>query len=162
MNRKPRGLVVATMVLGALVGCSKDATGPGSVNFPAFPAQVNANFCIRGNVTSPDTMAGQIETTDCPWGDGSFYEAWRVRVGATGNYKFLANSTLDNYLAVIQVDSFTTTQLYGTPIGQDDDSGGGVNALVTVNLLKDKDYVLLVDGFDSLQLGPYTVGLTKP
>jgi len=152
-------LVVA--LAAALLPACKDSTGP-SVTFPTLPAQLLANFCVRGERVPGQAIGGSVSTSDCPLGDGSFFETWRVRVATAGNYQFAASSAFDNLLSVLRVDSFTTTTASVTQIAFDDDGGTGNNALIAgAPLVPNVDYILAVNGYLATDTGPYTVTFTK-
>ena len=156
-------LVVTTTVA---LGCGDDdPTGPGSVTFPDWPTTLNTPFCIRGTAVVGDTKSGTISDTDCeaanidPGADG-FFEVWRVRVASSQDVTFDANSTFDNYLTVIRVNSVTATTINVAIIGEDDDRAtGNTNALVTVRLEPNVDYVVVISGFDDTETGPYTLAI---
>ena len=161
MSRSPRLLTLALAAV-LLPACSKDSTGP-SVTFPNIPAQVLATYCVLGERTPNQAISGTLADTDCPFGDGSFYEAWRVRVSANGTYRFAASSSFDNVLLVLRLDSYAADSASFTIIASDDDSGTGTDALISsASLLANTDYFLLVNGFGATDVGPYTVSFTKP
>jgi hypothetical protein len=156
--------LVATTAVA--LGCGDDdPTGPGSVTFPDWPSSLETPFCIRGTAVVGDTKAGAIADTDCdaadidPGADG-FFEVWRVRVGSSRDVTFDASSTFDNYLTVVRVNSLTATNLNVTVIGENDDrSQADLNALVTVRLEPNVDYVVVIAGFDDTETGPYTLAI---
>ena len=165
-TRTLASLALAAITIVAL-GCGDDdPTRPGSVTFPDWPASLNAPFCIRGTALVGDTKSGTISDTDCdatdidPGADG-FFEVWRVRVASAQDVTFDANSTFDNYLTVIRVNSVTATNLDVTIVGEDDDRvpGGNTNALVTVRLDPNVDYVVVIAGYDDTETGPYTLAI---
>lgn len=152
--------------MGALLlAACKDSSGPGSpqVDFPALPAGVISNYCIRGDRTVGNAISGTLATTDCPFGDGSYYETWRVRVAESASYRFAGSSTLDNLLAVFRIDSTSSTNAFVTLLASDDDSGPGTNALIAgVTLGPGVDYLLIVNGYDATDVGPYSVIFSRP
>jgi hypothetical protein len=153
---------IGIAVLVLLAGCS-DSTGPGGPGFPALPSQMVADFCIRGDRAPGNAIAGSLAASDCAFGDGSFFETWRVRVIASGSHQFSAQSTFDNLLALYRVDSIIAGQPSLTFMGSNDNGGSGTNALLTIAALTpNTDYLLLVNGLDSTSVGSYTVAFTKP
>jgi len=167
-------LALTGIALGACGG-GKDATGP-TINFPSLPNAIVANMCIRSDKAVNDGINGTLAATDCPFGDGSYYEAYRVRVATAGTYTFSANSTFDNLLAVLRLDATVLPQTgpqnllawvdsgTATPIAANDDRVvGNTNALISGVPLQDgTDYLLVVNGYSSTDVGPYTVAFTKP
>ena len=152
--------------LTAVPGCDDDdPTGPGSVTFPDWPAAVVAGFCVRGTAVIGDTKSGIIADTDCDVADVNpadegYYEIWRVRVATARDVTFDANSTFDNFLAVIRVNSVTASDLDVTVVGENDDrSPTNLNALVTVRLQPNVDYAVVISGFDYGETGSYTLAI---
>ena len=154
-------LAASVVVLTFAFGC-KDSSGP-SVNFPELPTQLLADYCVVGERTVGQAISSTLSSTDCDYGDGSFFEVWRVRVTGSGSYRFAASSSFDNLLAVLRLDSFTTTTAYLTLVANDDDSGPDFNALIaSASLSPSTDYFLVVNGFGASDTGPYTISFTKP
>jgi hypothetical protein len=152
--------------LTAVLGCDDDdPTGPGSVTFPDWPAAVVSDFCVRGTGLVGDTKSGTISDADCDFGDinpggEGFYEIWRIRVASAQDVTFDANSTFDNYLAVIRIEGVTATDIDATVIGENDDrSAVNLNALVTIRLQPNVDYAVIVSGFDDTEVGAYTLAV---
>ena len=81
---KLRSVLALAVAAVALQACSKDSstTGP-STTFPTLPAQLLANYCVRGEKQPAQAISGTLATTDCDAGDGTFFEVWRVRVTTT-------------------------------------------------------------------------------
>jgi len=147
------------------LGCSKDSptAATPTVTFPTLPAALLTAYCVQGQKQPNQPISGTLAATDCPLGDGSFYEMWHVRVTTSGNYAFAASSTFDNLLYLLHLDSYTNTTASLTQIAADDDGGGGTNALITgVALTSGTDYFLVVNGYDSTDVGPYTVTFSGP
>jgi hypothetical protein len=152
--------------LAAVVGCDDDdPVGPGSVTFPDWPAAVTTGFCVRGTAAVGDTKSGIISDTDCDVADVNpadegYYEIWRVRVASASDVTFDANSTFDNFLAIIRIDGVTATDLNVTVVGENDDrSQNNFNALVTVRLQPNVDYAVVISGFDYSETGNYTLAI---
>lgn len=160
MSRRP-ALLALTLGAVALSACH-DSTGP-SITFPALPAQMLARYCVRGERTPTQAISGSVTVDDCALGDGSYYETWRVRVGANGTYRFAASSSFDNVLFLLRVESYTDTAATLTQVAFDDDSGPDTNALISAaSLQTGADYFLVVNGFGASDVGPYTVAFTVP
>jgi hypothetical protein len=147
---------IAGLALCAALPACKDSTGP-SLAFPTLPAAALAEFCVRGEKTVNGAISGTIAVSDCPFGDGSFFESWRLRVASAGAYRFTATSTFDNVLLVVRLDSIVGDEVFATTMAFDDDSGPDTNALIaSVTLQPNVDYFLVVNGFDAGSVGPYT------
>jgi hypothetical protein len=156
--------LIATMA--AAVGCGDDdPTGPGNLSFPDWPGTIVTALCVRGTATVGDTKSGTIADTDCDSadiepGEEGYFEIWRVRVAASTDVTFDASSTFDNFLSVVRVNSVTPTSADITVLGENDDrSQSNLNALVTVRLEPNIDYVVAISGFDYSETGPYTLAI---
>jgi hypothetical protein len=157
--------LLATVAVGFACG-DDNPTGPGSVTFPDWPSTVVAAFCVRGTAVVGDTKSSTISDTDCDAADvdpaaEGYFEVWRVRVASSRDVTFDANSTFDNVLQVIRVNSVSATNIDAVSIGANDDRPGGTstNALVTVRLEPNIDYAVAISGFDYLETGPYTLAI---
>lgn len=155
----PRGIAAVL-----LFAACKDSSGPGpQITYPTLPSAFVSEYCIRGDRTVGNGISGTLATTDCPFGDGSYYETWRLRLAAAGSYRFAASSSFDNLLAVLRLDSTVGSEEYFTALASDDDSGPGTNALISsVALESNTDYFLIVNGFDATDVGPYSVTFSRP
>lgn len=149
--------ILAILALGALLGCSKDGTGPGGVTFPTLPSDLLAAFCSRGEAVVGQTKSGSVAASDCDAGD-SYYEVWRVRVASTTSVTFDVTSGFDNYLTIARLESYTSTGATVAIVGENDDrSSSDLNALVTVTLQPSTDYFVSVSGYDYGETGSYTL-----
>jgi hypothetical protein len=154
---RKRITLLALLVAG--LAC-KDSSGPGGggVNFPALPSSLLTAFCHRGNRTVGQTPSGTVNSSDCDAGD-SWYEIWRVRVASTQSVTFDANSSFDNFLEVVRLDSYSGDTVYVTEVGENDDRtpGSNLNALVTITLQANTDYFVSISGYDYTETGSYTL-----
>ena len=158
------GQLLATGALIAGIGCGNEGTGPGA-EFPPLPQAILASFCIRGDRTLGDSAASFLSAADCS-DNNSYYEIWRVRVPQDRDVIFDARSGFDNRLDVIRLDSLEADTIHFTPVGFSDDRGlcsnlndPGCNALVTISLTANADYLAVVQGRDFLQIGYYLLEL---
>lgn len=151
--------------VGLLLGaCSDDPTAPEiqPPDFPALDAAFATEFCVRGTLSPNNTVSGDLATTDCPTvspvgsGPGSFFEAWRVRVGASGSVTLQTGSNFDTFIDVFRIDDLSAPDLSDLLVF-DDDSGVGDNARVTLTLQAGTEYWVLVSGFDAVDVGAYTL-----
>jgi hypothetical protein len=161
-----RVALLGAVTFGLACGDDDDPTGPGNVTFPDWPATAIAAFCVRGTAVVGDTKSGSIADTDCdfsdvqPQGEG-FYEIWRVRVASSRDVTFDANSTFDNFLAVLRINSVTATSVDVELVEENDDRSPptNLNALVTARLEPNVDYVVVISGFEDVDTGPYTLAI---
>ena len=158
-RRSGVALLAAAMMLTIACG-DDDPTGP---TFPTLPQQIVELLCIRGNGQPGETKSGTIAETDCDVNDVDetdvgYFESWRVRVGSSRDVTFSASSAFDNRIGVFElVQSGGTFDIL--PVGFDDDSGTGTNALLTVPLERNRDYLVAVAGFDYGEIGSYTLAI---
>jgi hypothetical protein len=105
-----------------------------------------------------ESKQGLLETNDCPLGDGTFLDGWRVTVTANTDVQIdLVSTDFDAYLFLLEE---TDTDL--VELGQDDDSGGGSDARLIVTLEAGKIYHVLANNLDPAEgLGSYTLSLTE-
>lgn len=156
-------LFAATTMLTA--GCGDDEPTATGLQFPAFPQTLIQALCFRGNGTVGETKTGTLDTADCDAAEvidatlTTYFETWRVRVATAGDVTFDASSGFDNVLVVARVNQITQTSIDADVIGQNDDRAPGTdtNALVTVRLEPNTDYLVGILGTDYSQVGSYTL-----
>ena len=154
--------------LGAVVamaaGCGDDPVAPEFITpeFPALDAAIVAEFCIRGTMVPETTVSGEIADTDCPTvspvgaGPGTYYEAWRLRVGSTGSVSLEIASGFDSFMDVFRIDDPTNPSLDDL-VDFDDDGGTDANARLRLTLDAGVEYWVMVSGFDAAEVGPYAL-----
>jgi hypothetical protein len=161
-TRRLEGLALTATV--TLFACGDDEpAGPEPVTFPDWPVPATTAICVRGTALVGDTRSGTISETDCDAAeinptDPGYFETWRVRVATAGDVTFDVSSAFDNFLTVLRVNSITSTGGNATVIGDNDDrSASDRNALVTVRLEPNVDYVVAISSLDYLDFGLYTL-----
>lgn len=153
--------------IGLAVGCGgSDSNGPDGVGFPSLPSDLLNAYCVRGEALVGQTKTGSVTFDDCDAADiepsdSSYYEVWRVRVASQTAVTFDANSSFDNYLVVLRLDSHTATSAILTQMAENDDRvpGTNLNALVTVTLQPNTDYFVSISGYDYDETGPYSLDI---
>jgi len=157
--RTSRWIAVAVAGVGMLAACSKDSTGPGSLQYPALSATVQALFCVRGNLTAGDSINGTLSTSDCLFPDNSHYETFLLKVPQNRSVDILLSSaTFDTYLALLRINAVYADSLDLALITADDDGGTGTNSLIGATALSAaSDYLVIVNGYDSTDVGPYNL-----
>ena len=152
-------------VMLVVVSCGDgddEITVTNGVQFPAINPATAALFCIRGNAVPPQTVSGTVTDDDCHTGiaNDGFWESWRVRVASSSSVTFAASSSFDNWLELFRVDDLNDIEGSAVLLAEDDDSGTGVNALITFSLQPNTEYVIVPSGFDDSQRGAYSVSMT--
>jgi len=107
-------------------------------------------FCgTKQTVAIGASITGTIGFTGCPF-DGAFADLYRIDVptGATVDLK-LASNDFDAYLVLMDAK--------GNVVGQDDDSGGGTNARITMQLAAGSYWVVARPSTDFTAAGSYTL-----
>lgn len=160
MRRRSIALAAALSTV-TVFGCKDDSTSGPSVSFPNLPDALIAGYCIQGNRTPGQSISGSVATTDCPLGDGSYFETWRVRVATTGSHRIAASSTFDNVLFLLRLDSYTSTSAQVTTIAVNDDTDGTNAVIAAATLQAGTDYFIVVNGFGATDTGPYSVTFTR-
>ncbi len=154
--------LAAAVALGLACG-DDDPTGPAAVTFPDWPAPAISALCVRGTALVGDTKSGTISISDCDGADVNpdvtgYFETWRIRVASAGDVTFDASSSFDNFLTVLRVNSVSASGGNATIIADNDNrSETDLNALVTLRLEPNVDYVVGISGFDEAATGAYTL-----
>jgi hypothetical protein len=151
------------LVLLITMACKKDSTGP-SVSFEDLPDELIDFFCIRGDRTNGQSASGSVSSSDC---DAAFYdpnevgyfEMWRIKVATNRSVTFTTDAAFDATLTLLRIDSYTSTSVTVTVLGFDDDSGSGLNAMLSFSLVADTNYLIVVAGYDYSETGTYTLAI---
>lgn len=110
-----------------------------------------------GNLTSFDFHFDRT-------GNGSsnyYYQAYEIRVSATGTYTFTSSSGYDTYGYIYQ-GNFYPFQPNVNMHSQDDDAAGNGQFRLTVELRSDIKYILVFTTFAPNTFGTYTVTASGP
>ena len=117
-----------------------------SVTFTASstdPCVISATHPIGG------TSSGELTTSDCMFGDGSFIDLVGTVLTTPGTYTFSQSSPqFDTYLVLYDGN--------GNPIGFNDDFGASTDSKLKA-ILPAGNFVLGANSFDSSAVGPYTL-----
>lgn len=105
-------------------------------------------------ISQPETVTGTLQTGDC-LRSSYLHDGFALTVGTTTTYTFTMTSTaVDPYLLVASASS--PDPVSGTILAQDDNSGGGTTALVTITL-NPGSYVIWASTSGQNQTGAYTL-----
>jgi len=107
-------------------------------------------FCgTKQTVAIGGTASGTIGFTGCPY-DGAFADLYRIDVTNSGMVDVkLTSNDFDAYLVLLDAK--------GNAVGQDDDSGGGTNARITMQLAPGSYWVVARPSTDFTAAGSYTL-----
>ena len=153
--------MLAACVIGA---ACKDGNGPDGLTYPDLSAAVRSTFCVMSNVTAGDNPGGVISSADCDANDVDpsdvgYYEVYIVKVASARSVTFEVSSAFDSYLTLLRLDSFTATSVNLTGLGEDDDSGSGLDAMLSYALQPGVNYVIAVGGYDYTETGSYSLAI---
>ena len=164
--RKLSAVAIALVTVAGLA-CSKDSPSPGDpgsrVTFASWPSSLNSTFCIQGTSLVGDNKSGSITDNDCDSADidpsdEGYFEIWRIKVASSQVVTFDARSGFDNYLSVWRVNSVSSSSVSASLLAENDDrSTSDLNALVSVQLEPNVEYVVVVAGYDYSERGLYTL-----
>lgn len=159
------GMLLGVMFVSLACGGGDDngGTGPSGLTFPALSSAVKAQFCVRGNATIGANKTGTISATDCDYdvvftGQG-YFEIWRVRVAQAASVTFtVVAPNFDSYIDVGSITIAGGDVTSVTQLGSDDDTNGD-DPVLTLDLVPDTDYIVVVSGFDYPDVGSYTLSI---
>lgn len=129
---------------------------------PADLANAENNFFAAGDpcdmaavIDVGQTVGGTLSVTDCRLDDGSYADFY-VFNGTQGQQVrlFMSSSSIDSYLGLANES--------GTFTLEDDDSGGGLSALINATLPETGLYIILANSALPNEFGGYQLSLTPP
>lgn len=130
------------------------ATSEGKTDYAVITVHQAANACDFPGATliaMGQSIQGFLTSSDCPLGDGTWYDLYRFNLTTTTTVRIdLTSSVFDAYL-------FLMTELY--LIDSDDDSGGNRNARI-VRTLPPGTYYIAANNLWVGEAGAYTLTLT--
>lgn len=137
---------------------------PPVLTYPPLNGSVNTQYCVQGNTTTGDTKSGSIAATDCDYsvvfgaGQG-YFEIWRVRVATARSVTFTVDAPgFDSYIDVAEFTVSGGDVANYSILGSDDDTNGD-DPVLTLDLLPNTDYAVVVSGFDYPEVGAYTLNI---
>lgn len=124
-------------------------------------ASASAGVLVFNGDTTGDpvwnrTLSGIPPTGLSGVGTAVHYEISRFNVSANGSYSLLNLSSYDNYLNLYHT-AFSPTSQFVNVIGANDDGGGGLNSLLSLNLMAGVDYYAVSSGFANTDFGAFTL-----
>ena len=117
--------------------------------------------CSPTPISFGQTVNGNLATSDCPLGDGTFYDPYSFS-GTAGQQVmvFMTSTQFDTFLILNRPD--------GSPLSIDDDGGGGTNSRIPpgsgfITLPTTGTYTIWANAFDeSDTIGAYSLTLATP
>ncbi len=147
------------------------AAKAGKLSNPKLPqgkqSVARQSFSITPNITGcPNTLPissgvtvnGSLTSGDCQLSDGSRFDEWTFSASAGQTVSIsMTSAQFDTYLLLLDPSN--------NVVGEDDDGGGGTNSRIPTgsgNLILNSTgtFAILANGFDSTELGAYSLTLT--
>jgi hypothetical protein len=114
-----------------------------------FTASSTNQCVVTGTHTVGGTTSGELTTSDCAFGDGSFVDFLATALATGGTYTFSQSSPqFDTYLVLYDAN--------GGPIGFNDDFGTGSDSRLKA-ILPAGNFVLGANSFEPNRVGTYTL-----
>lgn len=119
--------------------------------------QAAGGSCAATPISVGQTVNGSLATSDCPLGDGSYYDAYSFNGTAGQTISVFMSASFDTYLILRNPD--------GSTLAQDDDGGGGTNSRIPsvsgqLTLPTTGTYTILANSFLANVTGPYSLTLS--
>jgi hypothetical protein len=118
--------------------------------------QAAGGSCAPTPISIGQTLNGTLSTSDCPLGDGSYYDAYSFDGTAGQQISIFMSASFDTYLFLLRPD--------GSTLAQNDDGGGGTNSRIPagsgmLTLPTTGTYTIVANSFAANVTGPYTLTL---
>ena len=84
-----------------------------------------------------------------------------MTISVSGRYTFSSSSSMDTY-GCFYSDRFDPSRPNTNLIAYDDDSNGGSQFLINVNLLNGRSYVLVVTTYQASTTGSFSIRVVRP
>lgn len=174
MARAYRRVLGVISLLGAtlLSACGTSSTGPGEApEFPTLPAQLLADWCVRGTLSVGTNGSEVLSETDCGTADtgeldvlvgfpghSARFETWRLRVTQQTNLRIAVSSNFDSFLDLYRIpDPTDPTGAANVASNDDIEPGANTDARLIVTVSPNFEYWIMVSGYDESELGAYTL-----
>ena len=108
-------------------------------------------------ITIGSTVNGKIKRSDSKLSDGKYYDRYKFSGSADQRVIIEMSSTkIDSYITL-----YKKSGTYLEYLGEDNDSGGGLNAKLVYLLPSKGTYVIFAESFVKKQVGSYTLSLAE-
>ena len=139
---------VGAWTVGAVEGTNTVVATSGNLSV-TFTANSTDQCVVTGTHTFGGTTTGELTTSDCSFGDGSFVDFLATTLPTGGTYTFSQSSPqFDTYLVLYDAD--------GGPIGFNDDFGTGSDSKLKA-ILPAGNFVLGANSYEANRVGTYTL-----
>ena len=150
--------VAAVSTSGVVTGVAPG--GPVTITASSSGVSGSSEVLVRSDCTDSESIplnasrSGQLSSTDCQLDDGSFVDLWTLELSSAARVRITMSSTdVDAYLGLASVIS-------GEILAADDDSAGGTNARIEIDLAAGQ-YLILANSFDADETGTYILEVTE-
>ena len=98
-----------------------------------------------------------------PLAGNHYYDEWNFQIAEAGMYTFTFSGTLTDGLGAIYANDFNPASVCTNLLGGDDDSGGGLNPLIVIQLnMVPGNYVFVTSTWNAANTGAYSWWITGP
>jgi len=111
-----------------------------------------ASACVTAGTSCNTTVSGELTADDCPYGDGSFYDAWTFQGTAGQTVQITMQASFDTYIELYDSRGFMLES-------NDDYPGGGTNSRITITLAEAGQYTIWANSLQANITGPYALQL---
>lgn len=109
---------------------------------------------LSGTLSVGGSATGELDTTDCRLSDGTYIDGYRLSVQATSDVQIdMTSSEFDTFLLLVVED----TDSLPLVAFNDDIDDNNTDSRLVATLEAGRRYHVLANGFDSNQLGTYTL-----
>jgi hypothetical protein len=154
LARSAGALAVFALLLGTSLAQAEPARKSELRKSGSSAARPFSSFaCVTQGIACDTTVSGELTADDCRLDlDDSFYDAWTFQGVAGQTVQITMRSTaVDSFLFLLDTN--------GLEIESNDDSGGGSDARMTVQIDTSGTYTILANTFDAGETGAYTLQL---
>jgi hypothetical protein len=139
---------VGSWTVGSVEGTNTVVATSGNLSV-TFTASSTNQCVVTATHTLGGTTSGELTTSDCAFGDGSFVDFLATTLATGGTYTFSQSSAqFDTYLVLYDAT--------GSPIGFNDDFGTGSDSRLKA-ILPAGNFVLGANSFEANRVGTYTL-----
>ena len=137
----------------AVAACGDGAT-------PSEPTP-EAKYCVRSSIALGGAANGTLAASDCDLADilnggSGYFESYRLGVATDTLTRIAVTSGAFNpYLLVLRLVGTDSAEVIAA-----NGDGVGTQALINVRLFAAEDYLVIVNGFDYADVGPYSLAVT--
>jgi hypothetical protein len=115
---------------------------------------LSPSACVPATIACNGTVSGALTSDDCPYGDDTYYDAWRFEATAGQHVQIDMAAGWDTWLELYNPS--------GVKVAFDDDSGGGpdgTNSRIEYDVTVSGTFTIYANSFEAFQTGTYSLQL---